>query len=65
MGRFTILQSVKAKPSHPRGGDENGDGAEAGHVSLIDPSDDGKVGVTWDTDGKSEAVAVADLIALS
>lgn len=64
MGRFTILQSVKAKPSHPRGGDEHGNGGEAGHVSLIDPSDDSKVGVTWDTDGKSEAVAVTDLTAL-
>ncbi|WP_341904038.1 hypothetical protein [Polaromonas sp. YR568] len=64
MGRFTILQSVKAKPTHPRGGDEHGNGGEAGHVSLIDPDDNEKVGVTWDTDGKTEAVKVSDLIAL-
>lgn len=64
MGRFTILQSVKAKPSHPRGGDEHGNGGEAGHVCLIDPSDDNTVGVKWDTDSKQEAVAVTELIAL-
>lgn len=64
MNRFRICQSVKTKPGTPRGGDETGQGAEAGHVSMIDPHDDTVVGVTWDTDGRQEAIPTAELIAL-
>ncbi|MGC1173131.1 hypothetical protein [Polaromonas sp.] len=64
MNRFRILQSVKTKPGTARGGDDTGQGAEAGHVSLIDPTNDDTVGVTWDTDGVQESIATADLIAL-
>lgn len=64
MNRFRVCQSVTTKPGTARGGDETGQGAQAGHVSLIDPADDSKVGVTWDTDGVQESIATADLLAL-
>ena len=51
-------------PTHPRGGDAKGDGGQAGHVSLINPSDDTKVGVTWDVDSVQESVDVDQLKAL-
>ena len=60
-----VWQSVKAKPSHPRGGDETGAGAQAGKVTAIDPAHPDQVVVEWDVDGVNETTAIADLTALS
>lgn len=59
-----VWQSVKAAPTHSRGGDETGSGAQAGVVVASDPAKT-EVVVKWDVDSVTEAVEVADLIALS
>ena len=59
-----VWQSVKAKPSHPRGGNETGEGAQAGVVVGADPAKTDVV-VKWDIDGVTESVAIDQLLALS
>jgi hypothetical protein len=61
---MNVWQSVKAKPTHPRGGDEKGQGAQAGVVTACDPAKPEEVVVKWDVDGVTEAVAVDQLTAL-
>lgn len=58
-----VWQPVKAKPTHPRGGNEKGEGGQAGIVVASDPAKTAVV-VKWDTDGVTEAVEVAELQAL-
>lgn len=56
---FNIWQSVKVNAAgHPREG-------QAGTVQAINPKNPDVVGVRFDSDGVTESVAVADLLALS
>lgn len=57
-------QSVKAKPTHPRGGDEKGEGGQAGVVHAQGEKK-GTVNVRWDIDGEFEDVKIDQLTALS
>lgn len=58
-----VWQSVKAKPTHSRGGNEAGEGGQAGVVMATDPAKS-EVVVKWDIDGVNEAVAIDQLLAL-
>lgn len=60
-----VWQSVKAKKTHARGGDETGAGAQAGVVMATNPAKPEEVVVRWDLDQVSEAVAVDQLTALA
>jgi hypothetical protein len=59
-----VWQSVKAKPTHDRGGNESGEGAQAGTVVSVNPAKPDEVVVRWDLDQVTEAVAVDELAAL-
>lgn len=60
-----VWQCVKAKSTHPRGGNEKGEGGQAGVVNATDPAKPDEVVVRWDVDGVIEAVAVDQLTALA
>lgn len=59
-----VWQAVKAKPTHPRGGNENGEGAQAGTVHAVGEKK-GTVDVKWDIDGEIETVKLDQLTALA
>lgn len=60
---MNVWQSVKAKNPHPRGGDAQGNGGQAGCVVAVDPAKS-EVVVKWDEDGVTEAVSTDLLQAL-
>lgn len=60
---FQVWQPVKAKPGHPRGGNEAGEGAQAGIVQAIGEKE-GTVEVKWDVDSEVETVKFDQLAAL-
>ena len=57
-------QSVKAKPTHPRGGDDKGEGGQAGVIQSVNDKKT-TADVKWDIDGETETVKLSELTALS
>lgn len=59
-----VWKSVKAKPTHSRGGSENGDGGQAGVIEAVD-LEAKTANVKWDIDSEIETVAFDQLTALN